>query len=68
MFKTPRNEQKRKSGVTEADVTKTPVVVLDPSEVDPSVLDTPEETGVCCCSENQSRRLSSANRLEPVHR
>lgn len=43
MFKTPANERKRRSVINSA--TKTPVGVSTTSVVEPSVLNTPEETG-----------------------
>lgn len=45
MFKTPANTRKMRSASNESNVTKTPLGVLDPSFVEPSVLNTPEEPG-----------------------
>ncbi|XP_028423459.1 proliferation marker protein Ki-67 isoform X3 [Perca flavescens] len=45
MLKTPLNERKGRSVIGENDATKTPVGGLATSVVEPSVLNTPEETG-----------------------
>lgn len=45
MFKTPANERKRRSVISESDAMKTPVGGLGASVVEPSVLNTPEEPG-----------------------
>lgn len=48
MFKTPVNERKRRSVISENSVLKTPVGGLGTSVVEPSVLNTPEEPGKMC--------------------
>lgn len=45
MFKTPANERKRRSVISESDAMKTPVGGLGTSVVEPSMLNTPEEPG-----------------------
>ncbi|XP_057681521.1 proliferation marker protein Ki-67 [Corythoichthys intestinalis] len=45
MFKTPLKEDKKKMETNNSDVTKTPLAVNEPSVLEPSVLNTPEETG-----------------------
>lgn len=47
MFKTPVNERKRRSTVIENSATKSPAECLSTSVIEPSVLNTPEETGRC---------------------
>ncbi|XP_077360026.1 proliferation marker protein Ki-67 isoform X2 [Festucalex cinctus] len=45
MFQTPSKEGKRRSEIKNGTATKTPLVVNEPSVLDPSVLNTPEEPG-----------------------
>ncbi|XP_072312207.1 proliferation marker protein Ki-67 [Eucyclogobius newberryi] len=44
MFKTPKNEKRRSTKIARS-ATRTPLANIDKSQVDPSVLNTPEETG-----------------------
>lgn len=45
MFKTPANERKMRSLITQSSATKTPAGSQVTSVIEPSVLNTPEETG-----------------------
>jgi len=48
MFKTPVHERRRRSFINESSATKTPAGSQDPSVMEPSVLNTPEEPGNLC--------------------